>query len=70
MSFDIHTVLSNCSCVPNLEPRSPDIHIVYEMDVRHPHFLDRIQGIKKPIYWTTPAVMALIEKGIQIPKQP
>lgn len=68
MSFDIHTVLSNCACVPNPEPRGPDIHIVYEMDVRHPNFLDRIQGIKKPIYWTTPAVMALIEKGIQIPK--
>jgi hypothetical protein len=59
--MDIHTILSNCMVVPH--PEAGEFHLVYEVDVKHPRFMERIQGIKKPVYWTTPAVIALLNRA-------
>jgi hypothetical protein len=60
-TMNIHTILFNCMAVPH--PEAEEFHLVYEIDVKRPRFMERIQGIKKPVYWTTPAVMALLNRA-------
>lgn len=60
--MDIHSILTNANCVPEPEPLGERPHIVYASDVKHPHFDRKMEGIKRPVYWTTAAVMAVLEK--------
>lgn len=60
--MNIHDILTNLNAAPEPEPLGERPHIVYEMDVRHPNFDKKMMGIKKHVYWTTAAVLALLEK--------
>lgn len=58
----VEEILTLLSVTPEPEPPEEGPHIVYEKDVKNPSYMDSLRGITAPVYWTTPAVIAIIEK--------
>lgn len=58
----IDDTLATLAATPEPKPLGERPHIVYAKDVQNPVYMRKLRDITAPVYWTTAAVLALIEK--------